>query len=81
MKIIEIKGLKSYVDKTRMNKETLMNQKCYAEIFILPLLTLFLVVFHDGSIPLLMVYANFLRLKYMLNERTKKGWENLNSKI
>lgn len=66
--------MKRQVDITRANKDTILVQKCLYEIALLGLVILLLVFYDCGTFLLLLFYANYLRLKYILNDRHKKAW-------
>jgi hypothetical protein len=51
-----------------------MTKKNQIEIINLLILILGLCILDRGSFILIVIYANFLRLKYILNERSKKAW-------
>lgn len=40
-----------------------------------------MIFFGRGSFVLFVLYGNFLRFKYMLNDRTKEAWSDINATI
>ena len=51
------------------------------EIAVLPVVIFYLLFLDLGSFPLLVLYSNFLRLKYILNDKSKEAWHYIDKKI
>lgn len=71
------KTLQKYVDFTRQNDRILKIQKAKLEIYQMGFILLFAIL-GQGSIFLVLLYGNFLRIKYMLNPTTQLAFGEIN---
>lgn len=67
--------------KTRANKDAIMVQKGYLEVGLFPIMVLGYCLYDMGSFLLLVIYFNLLRMKYILNLRSRRSWVNINRAI
>lgn len=71
------KLLKKYVDFTRQNDRILKIQKAKLEVYQLGFI-IFFSLLGQGSLLLLLLYGNFLRIKYALNSFTQLAFAEMN---
>lgn len=71
------KMLQKYIDFTRQNDRILKIQKAKLEVYQLGFIVLFSIL-GQGSLLLLLLYGNFLRIKYVLNSFTQLAFGEIN---
>ena len=73
-------AFKRYADLTHNNKVALMTQKSKIEIYILVFLVI-LFLMGKSAILMLVFYANFLRIKYIISDNCKMAFRDINGWI